>query len=181
MISKSDIKDLYELTEKFFINNFDGVTDAKKLFGVNKNSLYEIINKVKQRKEYFQIFHSINISEFKQIALIVFWVIKLKPIFLRYNDEMNEDDFEIDNPQVDYVSVNEAFGIYIIINGLRSLLENSSNNSSNERITGFFTKEYVNELRYTLYYRDISKEAMILLVETIAKAVGYEPYSKIQD
>ena len=104
-------------------------------------------------------------------------MIKLKPIFLRYNDEVIENDFVIDNPQNDYVSINEAFGIYIIINGLRSLLNNSNNSSSDELINNFFTKEYINELRYAFYYRDISKEAMILLVETIAKAVGYEPYT----
>ena len=177
MVSKSDVNSLYELAEKFFTNNFDRIDNVKKLFGVNKNKLYEILNKVEQRKEYFQIFHSINISEFKQLALIVFWVIKLKPIFLRYNDEVIENDFVIDNPQNDYVSINEAFGIYIIINGLRSLLNNSNNSSSDELINNFFTKEYINELRYAFYYRDISKEAMILLVETIAKAVGYEPYT----
>ena len=177
MVSKSDVNSLYELAEKFFTNNFDSIDDVKKLFGVNKNILYEVLNKVEQRKEYFQIFHSINISEFKQLALIVFWVIKLKPIFLRYNDEVIENDFVIDNPQNDYVSINEAFGIYIIINGLRSLLNNSNNSSSDELINNFFTKEYINELRYAFYYRYISKEAMILLVETIAKAVGYEPYT----
>jgi hypothetical protein len=177
MVNVNDVKSLYDLVNKFFLSNFSESDNVQNFFGINKNVLYEILNKVEQRKEYFRIFHNINISEFKQIALTVFWTLKLKPIFLKYNDELVENDYEIKDPVRDYVSINEAFGIYMIIHGLRALKENSDNNSSNKRISDFFTNDYIYELRYTFYYRDISKESMILLVETIAKAVGYEPYS----
>lgn len=47
---------------------------------------------------------------------------------------------------------------------------------STENVDVFFDELYIKELEYSFTYRDISKEAMILLVETIAKGVGIQPY-----
>jgi len=181
MVDKSDIERLSFLIDKFFINNFRGIDNIERIFGVDKKVLYEVLNKVDQRREYFRIFHNIKISEFKQISLIVFWIIKLKPIFLKSNDGFSVIDDHKSDLINDYVSINEAFGIYVIISCLRALVSNSNNNSSDEKITSFFTEDYIYELRYTFYYRDVSKEALIILVETIAKAVGYQPYSCSND
>ena len=38
-------------------------------------------------------------------------------------------------------------------------------------------KKYINELVYSFTYRDISKEALILLVESIAIFLGLDPYA----
>lgn len=38
-------------------------------------------------------------------------------------------------------------------------------------------KQYIRELVYSFKYRDISKEALILLVESIAVFLGLNPYA----
>ena len=38
-------------------------------------------------------------------------------------------------------------------------------------------KKYLNEVIYSFTYRDISKEALILLVESIAIFLGLDPYA----
>lgn len=77
--------------------------------------------------------------------------------------------------QNDLKSINEKFALFYIIVYLKILYKDEHNDNA-ERIDKFFDDLYIRELEYSFTYRDISKEAMILLVETIAKGVGIQPY-----
>lgn len=136
--------------------------------GVFETVVLQIITKVDQRKKYFQFFHHLDISDFKELALYCFWIIKLKPLFLIKKDATDDD-------KLAFESINEKLALYKIINKFKSL---SKDDLQRQRIDDFFTMEYMYELIYSFTYRDISKEALTLLIETIANALGFVPYQK---
>lgn len=137
-------------------------------FAVFETIIFQIITKVDQRKKYFVFFHHLDISDFKELALYCFWIIKLKPLFLVKPDATEDDKLAFD-------SINEKLALYKIINKFKSLAQNDL---QRKKIDDFFSKEYMYELVYSFTYRDISKEAMILLVETMAIALGFDPYQR---
>lgn len=134
--------------------------------GIFETVVFQIITKVDQRKKYFEFFHHIDISDFKELALYCFWIIKLKPLFLTKKDA-NDDD------KLAFESINEKLALYKIINKFKSL---AKDDIQRQRIDDFFTVEYMYELIYSFTYRDISKEALTLLIETMANALGFTPY-----
>lgn len=135
----------------------------EKSVNVDIIELSRIVDKVHQREKYFAYFHGISMSELKRIALNCFWIIKLHPISIANN--LSENDKHV------LKSINEKFAVYYLIVYLKALYANKIND-----IDCFFDGLYKYELIYSFTYRDISKEAMILLVETIAKGIGIQPY-----
>jgi hypothetical protein len=141
-----------------FSNGYNNLT-----FTYNSSDLLSVIRKVDQRKHYFKEFHNIAMSELKEISLLCFWLIKFKP----YRIE-NDNDFLHD-------SINEKFCVYLIIYTIRNILRL---NKLDESPINYFSEEYIYELTYSLKFRDISKEALILMVETIALMCGIKPYKE---
>lgn len=135
--------------------------------GVSEVTVFQIITKVHQRKKYFSYFHHLDISDFKELALYCFWIVKVQPLFCTKSELTDEESIEFE-------SLNEKFAVFYLIKKLRSLGE--GNNEVSDRINRLFSQQYIYELIYSFTFRDISKEAMILLVETMALAVGYCPY-----
>lgn len=134
---------------------------------VDEKTIMEIIVKVDQRKKYFQYFHNLDISEFKDVSLICFWYIKLKPICISSEDLRNKGDLE---------AINEKLALYYLLSTYRRMLKNQKLPTN---VLDNLPSEYLKELIYSFRYRDISKEAFILLVESIAVFLGLEPYQKI--
>lgn len=134
---------------------------------ISETAIYQIITKVDQRKQYFAYFHHLNISDFKEMALYAFWIVKLMPLQLKKGDNLPDQPFAFE-------SLNPKFAVYLTIKKLRSLAKDDEQRG---RINDFFGKKYMYELIYSLTYRDISKEAMILLIETIAVGLGFDPYA----
>lgn len=154
--------DRFEQIARAFIQS-NGYNHKK--IHIDESAVFQIISKVDQRKEYFKFFHHLDISDFKELALNCFWIIKLRP--LRYDDSDSEE------PQkLNFESLNDKLALYMLIKKLRAL----ANDEQQEKIDCLFSSQYVYELLYSFTYRDISKEAMILLVETMAIAVGFQPY-----
>ncbi len=169
MSNKYDKLDGTELTKAWekhqkIIKEFikDYFEEGKGRIKINKKIVLEIINKVDQRKKYFKYFHDIDMSDFKEVALISFWYIKLKPIFVESDDAV-------------YDTINEKLAFYFIIHTLTSLLR--KNELPLDKVENL-NKVYVKEVIYSFVYRDISKEALILLVESIAVFLGLNPYQE---
>lgn len=133
---------------------------------VDEKTIMEIIGKVDQRKKYFQYFHSLDMSEFKEVSLICFWYIKLKPICISNEDLRHKGDFE---------AINEKLALYYLLSTYRRMLKEQKLSTN---VLDNLPSEYLKELIYSFRYRDISKEAFILLVESIAVFLGLEPYQK---
>lgn len=97
------------IIENFIISNGFNIDS---IF-VNESAVMSIIAKVHQRKKYFEYFHRLNMSECKEVALICFWYIKLRPICAISKQE----NAEIFN------SINEKLCVYYIIVSLEGMLK----------------------------------------------------------
>lgn len=133
---------------------------------ISETAVYQIITKVDQRKQYFSYFHHLDISDFKEIALYAFWIVKLAPLYFKEGTDTS-------NSSLPYESLNPKFAVYLIVKKVKSL---ANSDVQRNRINKFFSASYIYELVYSLTYRDISKEAMILLMETLAIGLGFDPY-----
>lgn len=91
------------------------------------------------------------------------------PLQFKEGDAPNHDQM------LAFESINPKFAAFLIIKELKALAKDQEQRN---RIDAFFSHSYVYELIYSLTYRDISKEALILLVETMALAVGFKPYQE---
>lgn len=131
----------------------------------NTDSLFSMIAKVDQRRQYFSFFHHLDMSEYKEAALNAFWCIKLAPL---------SADSTVNNCP-EYDSINEKLALFYILKTLRCML--IKNQLPIEKLDSL-PQEYMDELVYTLTYRDISKEALVILVETMAVFLGLEPYQR---
>lgn len=155
--------------QKVFIEGFitSNKYDADSIY-IDKNAVLAIIVKVDQRRRYFEFFHHLKMSEYKEAALNSFWYVKLHPINIK-RIESAENQLQI------YDSINEKLALYIILKTLRAMLEKK--HISTKRLDEL-PPSYIDELIYTLTYRDISKEALIILVESMAIFLGLDPYAR---
>ena len=135
-----------------FIKTYEKTPHSE--FVLNKDDLLEVVERVDKRKDYYYYFHEIgdgNMSEYKEVALKSYWIIKLRP-------------FQMVNPSSDlYEYVNERFALYLIFSILHRELQNTG------RTLRLPSGRYLNDLLYSMKYHDISKEAMIDIVDSFAE------------
>lgn len=136
---------------------------------INENTMLSVIVKVDQRRKYFEYFHKLKMSEFKEVALNAFWICKLQPLSICKRELITDQPKEYD-------SLNEKLALFYILRTLRGALKNKN---KSENMLDSLPRKYVDELIYTFTYRDISKEAFIMLVESIAVFMGLNPYLTI--
>jgi hypothetical protein len=136
----------------FFGENFKSVKPSIPL-------IYEIYERIDQRTHYYQYFHSSDsknpmvMSQTKAVALMVFWVLKYKPLFLdeyKANLLFNEKN----------CTINEYFAVYCIMAHTKKI-------SRRPDIMDYFTPKNIDVLVYSFMHRDISKEAMICYVGSL--------------
>ena len=122
-----------------------------------------ILQRVEKRRQYFQYFHNdMKINEVKQAALVAYWILKFRPFSYRSDEQsdlMQELEF---NEQ--YKALNERFAVFYIISACRKgadILDTQCQSPPNA---------LVSELIYAFKYWDLSKEAVILIAETIGES-----------
>ena len=131
--------------------------DIKEIYYVNVFTLREIFERTHQREDYFERYHNkLQMSNFKEIGLIAFWISKLKPFHLK---EGYFDDF-FDS------KINEEFALYFMFNAIVRYVKEQGYGYSLK----YINSELYNELLYTIQYRDLSKEAFGCIVELISIA-----------
>jgi hypothetical protein len=135
---------------------FDSYTEHVGISGhdivYSKGDLSEIVERVDKRKVYFRVFYGKEMSERNEVSLYCFWILKLSPFF------------DVSNPDI---RVNVNFAIYFLLKLIQYI-----SMKSGKRIT--FTHEYVVSLKYAFAFRDISKEAIMAMVETISGTLFIE-------
>ena len=146
---KNDIDYLVEkFREKLDLKSYD--------VEINYCLLCNLIIRVDERKDYYQYFHStgdtvMRISRGKEIALLAYWIVKYKPF--RVKEISKEEEFYINFR----CSFNEVFAAMLIVSFV----------AEEAKFQGdFFTANKINTMIYDLFNRDISKEAMIMYVES---------------
>lgn len=128
---------------------------------INTEALHEMVDRVYQRDDYFRRYHSgMKMSEYKEIGLNMFWITKFHPFSVI--GEGLDERFSFD--------INEEFALYYMFVALEHLAEIQHKNYDSDRIS----RSLYNELLYSLSFRDMSKEAMGVIVELVANSVIYE-------
>lgn len=148
----------YTEFEEFLVKCKKKIEIEKYDIEINHVLLFNIFIRIDERKDYFMYFHSekhiMHMSLGKEIALEAYWISKYKPFRIKnFNDE-------IEFVKKYRVSINDVIAAMLIIGFLidkKIALDN------------YFTPKKINTLIYDLFNRDISKEAMILYVESFLK------------
>jgi hypothetical protein len=117
---------------------------------VNMPLLREAISMVHKMKAYYFYFHDIDedgISEFRQVALLCYWIVKFKP-------------FRMKDSYADlYLMANEVFALHLIFSCLERALGRSFRMPD---------EKFVSDFLHSLQVHDVCKEAMIDFVESFA-------------
>ena len=108
--------------------------------------LYEIFNRVEMRRLYFYIFHKgIDMRELNEGSLLCFWILKLMPF--EYEKFPN-------------ITLNVKIAACLFINMIRYVANKRGRRAN---IKG----DTIDYLTYAFTYRDLSKEAIMALAESL--------------
>jgi len=122
----------------------------------SRYALWEIIKRVDQRDAYYSYFHDFDINEKKIACLVAYWILKFRPLTVRFNEELLPEFSE--RKRAD--EINEAFAVYVLLSGLKIYNDTLS-------IKTAVNFPYYETLMYSFRYRNISIDAMVLLSESI--------------
>lgn len=162
-ISTSFSQDLFQGAEKFKENIEIYKEIMKKQFPeystelrINYPMIYRIIERVNQRRDYYLYFHSnhihsMSMSQAKEIALFSYWFIKYKP--LSFESSYEEANFFAENGY----TINEWYVAFLLMGFIIGL---------EEEHLKYFNERAISTLTYSLTNREISKEALIMYVES---------------
>ncbi|MDR2592966.1 MAG: hypothetical protein LBC59_09220 [Chitinispirillales bacterium] len=120
----------------------------------SRHSLCDVIDRVDKRKVYFRVFYDKvkdGMSERNEAALYCFWILKLSPFF--------------DNTCPD-IEVNINFAAWLLL----ASVKHSCNKNGIAAIS--LPDKYVGDLKYAFRFRDISKESMMALAETMYEVLA---------
>lgn len=149
--------DKFYLHFKRYLNHMSSLFDSYSTdIRINYPMLYRITERIEQRRDYYLYFHSndtytMQMSQAKETALFCYWFVKYKP--LSFNSAKEELQFFEDNSY----TLNESYVAYLLTSFIVGL------DVDNRK---YFDDEAVATLTYSLTNREISKEALILYVES---------------
>jgi hypothetical protein len=112
---------------------------------VDQEALYEIISRVEMRRVYFHIYHPIEMGELNEGALICFWILKLMP-------------FKHDTISTAVLNTRIAYTLFI-----NMLFYVAAKTKKKVNIKS----DLMNNTLYAFRYRDLSKEAIMALAESL--------------
>lgn len=143
-----------------FLKKNDPTLSQENIF-INEYNVIECVERVSKRKFYFKVFHGVeHLAEFKEVALLCFWICKLKPFVVT----------KVESPLC--ASTNELFCVHLVYCMLDACREHAENFHYPDNIT-------VKNLVYALKYQDLSKEALIQYMETLAQSCGVKIHQKM--
>ena len=146
--------------EKFVTKCADKIKMESSEIETNYMILLNVFIRIDERADYYQYFHSKNeimhMSTEKEVALAAYWIVKYKPF--RLKSISKEEDFYYNYK----CTINEVIAAMLIISYLCEKIP---------KLKDYYTENKINTLVYDLLNRDISKEALIMYVESYIKEV----------
>jgi len=143
-----------------FLKYFDYPSDLK--FEMSIQLLISVIVRIDKRRAYYIYFHDMRINECKRVALCIYWLLKFRPFFV--------DDARFKSDIKGYC-INELFAIFLIFGVLRKLY-----NTGKIPFDPHDKTSYCYKLLYNFRFRNISIDAMILLIDSITKEALLKTY-----
>lgn len=115
----------------------------------------EAYTRVDKRRDYFVVFHDdTQMNELKETALLVYWLLKFKPIRIVNNELQNV-----------YPYINENFAVFLIYSTVKE------ETTRNPDMIFTVSKGYTEKLSYALKYWDLDKEALMLVMESLCEGM----------
>jgi hypothetical protein len=113
---------------------------------VNSKSIAQIIDKVEKRRIYFHIFHNgMKMGELNEFSLYCFWILKLCPF---------------KHSSIDNSELNAKISLRLFIDVIHSIASRQKKKANLESKT-------IQSIYYSFRYRDLSKESIMLLAESL--------------
>ena len=123
--------------------------------------LHEIYLRLNKRAQYYLYFHDMSISERKQAGLFAYWILRFYPIKVTINT------IKVSQTQKKWLhTVNERFAAHVLY---AAVYDEYGKQSGNAALTKSeeLKDSYYKALLYSLRFRHISMDAMLLLAETM--------------
>ena len=133
---------------QYYIKNIVGVLKIGNPSDIfcRREVLCEIFNRVEMRRVYFYIYHNgIDMGELNEGCLLCFWILKLMPF---------EHDY------FSNITLNVKIALCLFINMLRYVAAKTNKIANIKGVT-------VDYISYAFMYRDLSKEAIMALAESL--------------
>jgi hypothetical protein len=112
---------------------------------IDHETMHEIITRVEKRRVYFHIYYGLQMGELNEGALICFWILKLMPF---------------KHAKIPNSTLNTKIAYTFFVNLLFYVAAQSGKKVNvNELLT--------HNLIYSFKYRDLSKEALMALAESL--------------
>ncbi len=154
---EKQLNDFLILWSKFLKAQGENSLVYGKDYFIHKRNVYEILKRLDKRKAYYYVFHKINkICEYKEVAILCYWINTLKP-FMVVNEKSKI-----------YSCPNEMLSLYIIMSTIGRIFKEQYPERTFEKLDAKTIQDYV----YNFKYCDLSREATIFFVETLAKSYG---------
>jgi hypothetical protein len=173
MAGEKDKPDCYKLLSKdelfdtlgflqgeidFFVRYVFGLPD-KIAYSVCGLDIIDAIVRADKRTHYFRVVHNgMNINEHKETALLIYWILKFRPI--KITDEAFKNKLGYNN------RINELFSIHL----LYSILQQTGRLKTwdgREGVEVSLENSYTKELLYSLRFRNFTIDSLIVLADTI--------------
>lgn len=114
--------------------------------------MIEIFDRIEKRRVYFHVFYrGCKMGELNEGALLCFWIAKLQPF---------------SHPDIDSIKLNAKIAVCIFINSIYSHNDRTNNKEKERKIPD----HSIEDLYYSLLYRDISKESLMILAESFVSS-----------
>jgi len=135
--------------QTYLLHNITSALGIKDLHEVsyNRDILYEIFTRIEKRRVYFHIYHDVDMGEVNEGALVCFWILKLMPF------RMKGMSNSLINTKIAYIA-------------FVNLLHYVANKKKPKKLKVNIKSSLMNNLLYAFQYRDLSKEAIMALVES---------------
>jgi hypothetical protein len=138
-MAKSTVEKLNRYLSQFPTSH--GIDDIT----ADMNIIYEIAERVEKRRVYFHIFYDVNMNELNEVSLLCFWILKLHPFF---SNKM----------QSDILNVKIALYLFLTAASYTARAHEKHINTADR---------LVENLYYAFRFRDLSKEAIMALAESL--------------
>jgi len=126
------------------VANVLGIENRSEL-RVYREILYEIFTRIEKRRVYFHVYYNgTEMGEINEGALLCFWILKLMP-------------FHVKNIPTSLLNTKVAYTVFV---NLLHYVARKRNKGINVK------SKLMNDLLYAFQYRDLSKEAIMALVDS---------------
>jgi hypothetical protein len=113
-----------------------------------EETLFEIFERIEKRRVYFHVFYNgCRMGELNEGALMCFWIVKLSPFF---------------SPLIPSDVLNAKIAVFLF----NSMLSFVAKKTGRKIV---ITSQIVKDLYYSLRFRDVSKESIMMLAESLVQ------------